>query len=368
MEWSINLQLFAEDEKTEKATPRKRKKAREEGQVLQSREINTSLTLLAAFVLLFLLSSHYGSTMMNVSHYVFDEFMLGDHLFTIKNIQALTLTLIAAILIMTMPLALVVLVIGVTCSFLQVGFLISSKPLQPKLSKLNPIKGLKKLFSLEKVMELFKSLIKIFLIGFVIFRYITSQLGTIFSLMEREIEQSIAIVSQITLNIGLRAGAVLVLLAVLDYYYQKYEHEKKLKMSKQEVKDEHKQVEGDPKIKSKIRQKQMQISMRRMMQEIPKADVVITNPTHYAIAVRYAPEQYAAPVVVAKGQNLVAQNIKKIAEEHGIPMVENRALARVLYDTVEIGDLIPPDLYEAVAGVLAYVYQLDSKQMKEARR
>ena len=367
MEWLINLQLFAEDEKTEKATPRKRKKAREEGQVLQSREINTSLTLLAAFVLLFLLAGYYGSSMINVSHYIFDEFLLNDNLYSITNIQILSMTMILQILMITMPLALVVLVIGVVSSYLQVGFLITPKPIQPKLSKLDPVKGLKKLFSLEKVMELFKSLIKIFLIGYVVFSYVAGQLETIFALMAMDIEQTVAIVSRITLNIGLRAGLVLVFLAVIDYFYQRYEYEKKLKMSKQEVKDEHKQIEGDPKIKSKIRQKQMQISMRRMMQEIPKADVVITNPTHYAIAIKYEPEQYSAPVVLAKGQNLVAQNIKKQADLHEIPMVENRYLAKALYETVEIGQTIPPDLYEAVAEVLAYVYQMNQQQMKEAR-
>jgi flagellar biosynthesis protein FlhB len=368
MEWSMNLQLFAADEKTEKATPRKRKKAREEGQVLQSREVNTSLTLLTAFVLLFLLSGYYGSRMLEVSYFVFSEFILSEDLYSITNIQILSMAMIFNILMITLPLALLTMTTGLICSFSQVGFMITPKPIQPKLSKLDPIKGLKKLFSLEKVVELFKSLVKIFLIGYVVFRYILGQLDTIFNLMAMEVEQTVKIVGNITLNIGIRAGIILLLLALIDYFYQKYEYEKKLKMSKQEVKDEHKQIEGDPKIKSKIRQKQMQISMRRMMQEIPKADVVITNPTHYAIAIQYDPEKYAAPVVLAKGQNLVAQNIKNQAEIHNIPMVENRWLAKSLFDTVEIGDIVPPELYEAVAEVLAYVYQIDQKHVKEAPR
>ena len=367
MEWLIDLQLFAEDEKTEKATPRKRKKAREEGQVLQSREINTSLTLLAAFVLLFLLSGYIGSSMRIVSHQLFDEHLLNENLYNITNIQLLSMNVIIRIMLIFLPLAITVLVIGVICSYLQVGFLITPKPIQPKLSKLDPVKGLKKLFSLEKVIELFKSLIKIFIIGYVVYRYVVGQLETIFSMMAMEIDQIILITSRITLNIGLRAGLILVLLAVIDYFYQRYEYEKKLKMSKQEVKDEHKQIEGDPKIKSKIRQKQMQISMRRMMQEIPKADVIITNPTHYAVAIQYSPEKYSAPLVLAKGQNLIAQNIKKQAALYDIPTVENIYLARTLYETVDIGQVIPPELYEAVAEVLAYVYQMNKMKKKEAR-
>jgi len=367
MEWFINLQLFAEDEKTEKATPRKRKKAREEGQVLQSKEINTSLTLLAAFVLLFLLSGYIGSSMRIVSLLIFDEYLLNENLYNISNVQILSINIIFRILLIILPFALIILVIGVVSSYLQVGFLITPKPIQPKLSKLDPVKGLKKLFSMEKVVELFKSLFKIFVIGFIVIRYIAGQLGTIFSMMAMEVDQIILITSRITLNIGIRAGLVLVLLAIIDYFYQRYEYEKKLKMSKQEVKDEHKQIEGDPKIKSKIRQKQMQISMRRMMQEIPKADVIITNPTHFAVAIQYAPEKYAAPFVIAKGQNLIAQNIKKQAAIHEVPVIENKYLAKTLYETVEIGQIIPQDLYEAVAEVLAYVYQMNQMKVKEAR-
>lgn len=367
MEWLIDLQLFAEDEKTEKATPRKRIKAREEGQVLQSREINTSLTLLASFVLLFFLSSYLGTSMRITTFELYEEYLLHENLYNITNIQLLSMKAIMRISIMFLPLALIVMVLGVAASYLQVGFLITGKPIQPQLSKLDPVKGLKKLFSMEKVVELFKSLAKIFIIGFSVYRYVAGQLDTIFNMMAMEIDQIVMITSRITLNIGIRAGLVLGFLAIIDYYYQRYEYEKKLKMSKQEVKDEHKQIEGDPKIKSKIRQKQMQISMRRMMQEISRADVVITNPTHYALAIQYAPEKYSAPRVIGKGQNLVAQNIKKQAEIHGIPMVENKFLAKTLYDTVEIGETVPPELYEAVAEVLAYVYQLNLNKMKGAR-
>ena len=364
MKLLIDLQLFADQEKTEKATPRKRKKSREEGQVLFSKEVNTAFTLLAAFVLLFLLSDYYGNTMSTLTINVYEDLMLDHNLYTISNIHQMVVGLVINLFMIILPLAVTVLMIGLLCSYLQVGFLLTTKPLQPKLNKLSPIKGLKKLFSLEKVVELIKSLIKIGFITYIVFIYLAGQLETIFSLTMLEVEQTVAIITQITFNIGVRAGIILVLLGILDYFYQRYEYEKKLKMSKQEVKDEQKQIEGDPKIKSKIRQKQMQISMRRMMDEVPKADVVVTNPTHYAIALKYSPGEHAAPFVLAKGQNLVAQNIKKVAAEKEVPMVENRYLAKILYDTVEIGDAIPPELYESVAEVLAYVYQLNESKTK----
>lgn len=358
----IDLQLFADQEKTEQATPRKRKKSREEGQVLFSKEVNTAFTLLAAFVLLFLLSGYYGSRMSVLTINTYENLMLDQNLYSISNIHQLVFGIVINLIIIISPLAAVVLVIGLLCSYMQVGFLLTTKPLQPKLNKLSPIKGLKKLFSMEKVMELFKSLVKIGFITYIVVVYLAGQLQTIFSLTMLDVEQTVAIIRRITFNIGFRAGIILVLLGILDYFYQRYEYEKKLKMSKQEVKDEQKQIEGDPKIKSKIRQKQMQISMRRMMDEVPKADVVVTNPTHYAIALKYSPGEHTAPLVLAKGQNLVAQNIKKIAFEKDVPTVENRYLAKTLYETVGIGDAIPPDLYESVAEILAYVYQLNQSK------
>lgn len=356
----IDLQLFADQEKTEKATPRKRKKSREEGQVLFSKEVNTAFTLLAAFVLLFLLSNYYGSSIRILTINIYEDLMLNHNLYSISNVHKLATSLTIRLFVIILPLAFSVLIIGIICSYLQVGFLLTSKPLQPKLNKLSPIKGLKKLFSMEKIVELIKSLIKIIFISYIVYFYLVGQLETIFSLTSLEIEQTVEIIIGITFNIAIRAGILLIILGILDYIYQKYEYEKKLKMSKQEVKDEQKQIEGDPKIKSKIRQKQMQISMRRMMDEVPKADVVVTNPTHYAVALKYSPGEYAAPFVLAKGQNIVAQNIKKIASEKGVQMVENKYLAKTLYHTVNIGDTIPPELYESVAEILAYVYQMDA--------
>lgn len=219
------------------------------------------------------------------------------------------------------------------------------------------------MFSLKSLVELVKSFIKIVAVGYVVLSYARGQISTILNTIEMNVESIVTTLSDIAIGIGYRAGLVLVFLAILDYMYQKYDYEKQMKMTKQEIKEEYKQTEGNPQIKSKIREKQRQISMRRMMQEVPKADVIITNPTHFAIAVKYDPHQAQAPKVLAKGQDLIAQQIKKIAMENDVPIVENKQLARTLYDVVDIGDTIPPDLYQAVAEVLAYVYQMNKKKV-----
>lgn len=217
------------------------------------------------------------------------------------------------------------------------------------------------MFSMKSLVELVKSFIKIIAVGFIVYKYAINQLSTIFNTMAMDIPTIIETLITLVISIGYRAGIVLLVIAILDYYYQKYDYEKSLRMSKQEVKEEYKQTEGNPQIKSKIKEKQRQISMRRMMQDVPKADVIITNPTHYAVAIQYDPKEFMAPRVIAKGQDLVAHNIKRIAKENNLPIVENKQLARTLFKSVEIGELIPPELYQAVAEILAYVYRINNK-------
>ncbi|SNR89510.1 flagellar biosynthetic protein FlhB [Anaerovirgula multivorans] len=360
MEFIINLQLFAE-EKTEKATQKKVKESREKGQVLQSKELNSAFMLLGAFAVLSVLSGYIGSSIRSFTTHIYGEYMNLDYLFSIKNMNRLTLIVFSNLFKLTIPIGMICLAIGVITSYIQVGYLFTTKTLTLKLSKLNPIEGFKRMFSLKSLVELLKCFVKIILIGYVIYRYTVNQLSTIFNTITMDVNTIVKTLIDITINIGYRAGIVLLILAVLDYYYQKYDYEKNLKMSKQEIKEEFKQTEGNPQIKSKIKEKQRQISMRRMMQDVPKADVIITNPTHYAIAIQYDPKQFAAPRVLAKGQDLIAQNIKKIASENELPIIENKQLARTLYDTVEIGEFIPPELYQAVAEILAYVYQINNK-------
>jgi flagellar biosynthetic protein FlhB len=249
-------------------------------------------------------------------------------------------------------------IVGLLSSYIQVGFLFTTKSISFKLDRLNPINGFKKIFSKKSLVEFIKSLAKILVVGYVTFSYVLSQSKNVANILDMEISSIIGFLGKATINVALRAAIVLIILAVLDYFYQKWEFENELKMSKQEIKEEYKQTEGDPQIKSKIKEKQRQMAMRRMMQDVPKADVIITNPTHFAVAVRYDQEQDNAPIVLAKGQDLIALNIRELAGKHEVPIIENKPLARALYNTVEIGEYIPPDLYQAVAEVLAYVYKL----------
>ncbi len=356
----IDLQLFGE-EKTEKATPKKVKEAREKGQVLQSRELNSALILIGAFASLSLLSAYIGNSFREFIIFIYEEYMNLNYMFTIKNMNKLVIITFFNIFKISLPIAFACLLIGVGTSYLQVGYLFTTKTLSFDLNKLNPISGFKRMFSINSFIELLKCFIKIFFIGYIIYKYTIKQLPIIFNTMGMDVNSIVDTLISITINIGYRAGMALLVLAVFDYFYQKYDHEKKLKMSKQEIKEEFKQTEGNPQIKSKIREKQRQIAMRRMMQDVPKADVIITNPTHYAIAIQYDAKNFQAPKVLAKGKDLIAQSIKKIASENDLPLVENKQLARTLYETVEIGDFIPQELYQAVAEILAYVYQMDNK-------
>lgn len=361
MEFLIDLQLFS-DEKTEKPTPKKIQKSREEGQVLQSREVNSALMLMGAFAAISVASAFIGKQMLQLTHYVYTEYLSTDYAFTVKNLYNLMLTNLYHFFLLLLPVAGVCFVIGLIASYMQVGFLFTTKPLMPKLSRLNPLEGFKRMFSFRSIVELVKSFIKIFFVGYVVWGYAEDQIATILSTIEMNTETIVSAILELTLGIGYRAGAVLIVLAAADYMYQWFSHMKQLKMSKQEIKEEYKQMEGNPQIKSKIKQKQREISMRRMMQDVPKADVIITNPTHFAVAIKYDPHLGQAPRVLAKGQDLVAQQIKKLASENNVPIVENKQLARTLYAMVEIGDLIPPELYQAVAEVLAYVYQMNKKK------
>lgn len=356
--YHINLQLFS-GEKTEEATPKKKSDAREKGQVFQSKEINTAIVLIALFYALktfghYMLNYLLGFTTTMYGHYLFDE-----GVFTTEGIKLMFYKIVITTAMIVVPITTVALITGLILSYAQVGFLFTTKTLEFKLSKLNPVEGFKKLFSKKSLVELLKSLVKIFVVGYVIYSYALAQIVTIINLPDVNVGGIVAYLGKAVVSIALRAGGVLFVMAVFDYMYQRWSHNKELKMSKQEVKEEHKQSDGDPQIKSKIKQKQREMAMSRMMADVPQADVIITNPTHFAVAIKYDREISDAPYVLAKGQDLVAQNIKKIANENDVVIVENKVLARTLYSNVEIGYAIPEDLYQAVAEVLAYVYGLN---------
>uniref|UniRef100_UPI003988F3D0 flagellar biosynthesis protein FlhB n=1 Tax=Psychrobacillus psychrotolerans TaxID=126156 RepID=UPI003988F3D0 len=260
-----------------------------------------------------------------------------------------------------LPIMLVAVVAAIAANFFQFGLLFTTEPLKFDLKKIDPIKGLKRIFSIKAIIELLKSILKISFIGSVTTLILWMNLEQVLSLSFKTGWDTLSTVGWLTGTMGIAASCVLLFISILDFFYQKFDYEKNLKMSKQDIKDEHKNSDGDPIIKSRIRQRQREMAMRRMMQEIPTADVVITNPTHFAIALKYDDESMEAPTVVAKGADFVAQKIKLIAKENNVVMVENRPLARSMYDQVEIGQRIPDEFFKAVAEVLAYVYRIKQK-------
>ena len=240
---------------------------------------------------------------------------------------------------------------------MQVGWKVTAKPLKPNLSKFNPINGFKRIISKDSLFELFKSIVKIIVIFLVAYNRVKGHKEEIFILYEIPLNQAIALIGSIIIDTGLYIGYVYLIVGIVDFLYQKHKFNEDMKMTKQEVKDEFKNTEGDPQIKGRQRRRMMETSQRRMMQDVPKADVVITNPTHLAVAIKYDADVNTAPVVLAKGEEYVAQKIKEVARENNIEIVENKPLARMLYHNVDIGAEIPPELYQAVAEVLATIYK-----------
>ncbi|GAE24270.1 flagellar biosynthesis protein FlhB [Halalkalibacter wakoensis JCM 9140] len=358
--WRLNLQYFAE-EKTEKATPKKRQDTRKKGQVAKSTDVNTAIILLLVFLFLWMFGGLLGETLFNLLKHTFQTYLLMD--MTEATVSTLFYELVMEAALVLLPIMVIALIAGVAASYIQVGVLFAPEAVKMKLSKLDPIKGAKRIFSVRAIVELLKSLLKISLAGLVVFVIIWMSLEDVMLLSQKSVSEGFAMIAQLTALLGIAVAIILLILSIPDYLYQKYDHEKQMKMSKKDIKDEHKNMEGDPRIKSKRKQKQMEMAMQRMMQEVPKADVVITNPTHFAVALRYDEEKADAPFVVAKGVDFVAQKIKGIAADHEVVTVENKPLARALYHQADIGDQVPEDLFKAVAEILAYVYRLKNKQI-----
>jgi len=353
---AINLQLFA-GEKTEKATPRRRQEARKKGQVAKSNEIVTvlvlGLTMLVLQAWIPNIAKEYQKLFVHVLSFANGELNSAST----YNLMFDSLLMTA---VMVGPVLLAAIVAGYLANVMQIGFLLVSEPLKFDLNRINPINGFKRIFSKRAIAELIKSILKTCVGGYVALKYLWQELPEISVLMDLPISSGIATIGKVAFAAGWRVLAVLFIMAVADYAYQHYEYEQSLKMSKQEIKEEYKNIEGDPQIKAKIREKQRQLATRRMMQEVPQATVVITNPIHIAVAIKYE-DGMAAPMVVAKGQDYLAQKIKEIAQENQVVIVENKPLARLLYKRVEVGMFIPVELYQAVAEVIAYVYRLKSR-------
>ena len=351
--FQFDLQLFA-GEKTEEPTAKRKADARKKGQVGRSQEVNAAFVLLVGFLILRLLGGNAVAEIMNYSTYIFGN--LNADL-NEESIMQMFIAMVILLAKTSMPLMVFIMIIGLAMNIAQVGFMFTTEQLQFNPGKLSPISGFKRMFSKRSLVELVKSLIKIIIIGYFVFSYLSDEIFQIPKLIYMDLLAGLNRMSDSIFALAFKIIGVFIIMAVLDYAYQKWQNNQDLKMSKQEVKEEFKQQEGDPKIKGKIRQKQRQMAMARMMQEVPKADVIVTNPTHFAVALKYE-SGMSAPVVIAKGLDLVAQKIKTVARENRVPIVENKPLARALYATVEVGGIIPQELYKAVAEVLAYVYRL----------
>ena len=354
--FSFDLQLFAE--KTEEPTAKKRADARKKGQVGKSQELNAAFVLLAGFFILKVLWEHIYGEIANYTIYMYGHLQQSVDTETVLQ---LFIGMVIVLVKTVFPLMIAIMLIGLGVNLFQVGLNFNTEAIGLNLGKLNPISGFGRMFSKRSLIELVKSIFKIIIIGFFLYNYLKDEIPATPQFIYYDLSTSLQEISKILFAMVFQVIAVILILGVLDLAYQKWQTTQDLKMTKQEVKDEAKQSEGDPQIKGKIRQKQRQMAMARMMQEVPKADVIVTNPTHYAVALRYH-QGMSAPLVVAKGQDLVAQKIKGIARDCHVPVVENKPLARALFASVEIGDVVPPELYQAVAEVLAYVYRLKHRR------
>ncbi|PAV30016.1 flagellar biosynthesis protein FlhB [Virgibacillus profundi] len=358
MQLKMDLQFFA-GEKTEKATPKKRQDERKKGKVAKSQDINTAFLLLFVFIILIVFGSSMKNTMTTLYEQTFTEFIHWD--VTENSVHQIFSGAAVEVAIMLAPIMIIAIIAGLASNFMQIGFLFTTEPLKLDLKKIDPIQGAKRIFSIRAIVELLKSFLKIVFIGVITFMVIWIYKDEMMMLAFKNAENALAFFGRVTVIMGISATIALLFLSVFDYAYQRYDFEKNMKMSKQDVKDEYKNIEGDPLIKSKIKERQRQMATRRMMSEVPTADVVITNPTHYAIAIKYDEEKAAAPYVIAKGADQIALKIKEIAKANGVITVEDRQLARALHSAIDIDDIIPEEFYQAVAEILAYVYRLEKK-------
>ncbi|MFO7752556.1 MAG: flagellar biosynthesis protein FlhB [Desulfobacteraceae bacterium] len=348
-------------EKTEDASSRKLEKAREEGQVAKSMEVPAVFVLLGGILSLYMFSAFVYEALASVSRYsfVFEEVPELTKL-RIKEFLAVGLR---EMFFACLPAFAAVYLMALVSNFAQVGFAVSWKAMQPKISKLNPITGFKDKFSSRALVEFVKSLLKIGIISVVVHLSITGDLERISRLYDRSPGHILIFILQSLFWIFLKVCLIMLIVAVIDYAYQKWKFLQDQKMTKKEVKDETKQTEGDPQVKSRIKQLQTEAARKRMMAEVPEADVVVTNPTRLAVALKYDSDSMDAPGVVAKGSGPVAENIRRIAGEHNVPVIEDKPLARNLYRQVDIGGEVPSEFYQAVAELLAYVYKLGGKKL-----
>lgn len=357
-EFRFDLQLFADDsptgQKTEEATPHRRQEARRQGQVGKSADLIGMVELLASFLAIYFFGGHMLAEInrYSVLQYTNLRWALDE--------LAITKMIIGFFVTMWMvlgPVALVAVAASLAAGFYQVGFEFTLEPMAPNIGRLNPMNGIQKMFSGDTLFELGKSIIKVLSVIYVPYYYFTSNIRQFTKFIGLEPSQVLENAGPMAFDLALKVLMVMLVLAVLDYYYQNYQFEKSIMMSRYDVQQEMKMQEGNPQIKQELRRRARKIATAKMMSEVPKAQVVVTNPTHFAVALAYESGGGGAPVVVAKGADAIAQRIKQIATENGIPIYEDKPLARALYDQTDVGGEIPPELFEGVARILAFVYQ-----------
>ncbi len=352
------------EEKTEKASPKKRQDQRKEGNIFQSKEVIIALSLIGTFAAFKFLYSIIESALSDSLKSFFS--LVGSmEVLHRSDLNQIFIEAIITFIIACGPMMAIAVAIGVIATVAQTKGLVSFKSIKPKFSRLNPLSGIKNLFSLKGLMELLKSILKIVVLFYIIYITLGDEVRKLPKMMDMSVHDAVPTIGGMLWNISIKVMIAFAFLAAADYMYQRWDYEKKLRMTKQEVKEEYKMTEGDPKIKGQIKQKQQAMSRQRMMQAVPEANVVIRNPTHYAVALKYDPEKNSAPVIVAKGEDYMALKIIEIAQEHNIPIMENKPLARALYAEVAIDKEIPSEFYNPVAEVLAFVYSLKEKELSK---
>ena len=347
------------EDRTEPASGKKREDSRKKGKVSRSQELSSAAVIVFGTLILYVTGGRMAAGLADVSRELFTA--AGTYRITAAGVQELALRGVVRFGVIVAPLLAGLVVIGLALNVAQVGFLFTTATLTPDFGKVNPLNGIKKvLVSRRSMVELLKNVLKVTVVGYVAWDALQGILGETITLMDGDPAGVLSFMARGAVAVGFKTGLAFLALAALDYAYQRFEYEKEMRMTKQEVKDEGKQMEGDPAVKGRIRSIQRRIAYRRMMADVPTADVVVANPTHVAVALKYDTEKMSAPKVVAKGAELIAKRIREIAAEHGIPVIEARPLARTLYSSVEVGEEIPEKMFQAVAQLLAYIYRLKS--------
>lgn len=349
-------------DKTEEPTPHRLKEARDKGQVAKSKEVTTAFLLVTSYVVLRFTGDTAWRELSGMTQQIFEQIPHAknlDYAFT----GTILLIGIRAFAIIMAPIFAVTFLVAVVIESLQTGFVSSGEPISPKFEKINPLEGLKRMFSMQGLVELIKSLLKVILVFWITWSAMKDDLPFIVGLIDAHPWQAMLVGGSIAYKVAIRVGIFYMLIAGLDYMYKKWEYMKNLKMTKQEIKEEYKRLEGDPLVKQRMRDLQRSMANQRMMSAVPGADVVVTNPIHLAVALKYDASVMKSPTVLAKGKYEIAEEIKKIADENSVPIIENEVLARSIYGTTKVGGQVPADLYQAIAEVLAFVYKIKKERV-----